>query len=166
MTFGKRDDGCWHWEYTGPHAKGSGKNLWIVWLFVMLLLNACFGIVAIVAGATQLILRVLLIIALALSLLVTGIFALIWMFTHRKKICVYTANDQLFSPTNSLYSGRYTKLYFDDVKSLTQCYQRDAIILKARALPMEVYADRDDYPAVWNFLREHCPNAETKEEPV
>lgn len=166
MTFGKRNDGCWHWEYTGPHAKGSGKNLWIIWLFVVVLLNACFGIIAIVQGTSPLIIRVLLITALALSLLVTGIFVLIWLFMRRKKGCVYTANDRVFSPTNSLSSGRYTKLYFDDVKSLTQCSQRDAIILKASALSMEVYADRDDYPAVWNFLREHCPNAEAKEESV
>lgn len=166
MTFGKRADGCWHWEYTGPHAKGSGKNLWIVWLFVMLLLNACFGIVAIVADTTQLILCVLLIIALALSLLVTGIFALIWVFTRRKKRCVYTANDRTFSLTNSLSSGRYTKLYFDDVKSLTQCPQCDAIILRTSALPVELYANRDDYSAVWSFLRERCPKAEIMEEPV
>lgn len=164
MTFGKRDDGCWHWEYTGPHAKGSGKNLWIIWLFVMVLLFACFGIIAIAEGTSQLIIRVLLIAALALGLFVTLIFVLIWFYTRRKKICMYTANDRAFSPTNSLSSGRYTKLYFDDVKSLTQCRQRDAIILKTAALPVEVYANRDDYTAVWNFLREHCPNAEIKEE--
>lgn len=164
MTFGRRDDGCWHWEYTGPHARGFGKNLWIVWLFVMVLLYACFGIIAIAKGTTQLMIRVLLVAALALSLFVTLIFALIWLFTRRKKRCVYTANDRTFSPTNSLHSDRYTKLYFDDVKFLTQCRQRDAIILKARALPMEVYANSDDYDAVWNFLRDRCKNAETKED--
>lgn len=166
VTFGKRDDGCWHWEYTGPYAMGFGKKLWLVWLFVMVLLYACCGIIAIVDGASQLIIRVLLVIALALSLLITLIFALIWLFTRRKKGCVYTANDRVFSPTNSLYSGRYTKLYFDDVKSLTQCRQRDAIILKARALSMEVYADSDDYDAVWSFLRDRCRNAAIEEESV
>lgn len=166
VTFGKRDDGCWHWEYTGPYAKGYGKKLWLVWLFVMVLLYACFGIIAIVEGTSQLIMGILLTIALALSLLVTLIFASIWLFTCRKKGCVYTANDRVFSPTNSLYSGRYTKLYFDDVKSLTQCRQRDAIILKAGALPMEVYADSDDFASVWSFLRDRCRNASIEEESV
>ena len=130
----------------------------------MVLLYTCFGIVAFVEGTSPLIIRVLLIIALALSLCVTLIFALIWFYIRRKKGCSYSANDLFLSPTNFLSSGRYTKLRFDRVKSLIKCRERDAIIIKATILPMEVYANVDDFDAVWNFLRDHCPNAEIREE--
>lgn len=166
MTFGKRDDGCWHWEYTGSQAKAYSKNLWTIWLCVMLFLYVSLGITAIVKGASQLIIHVLLIIALALGVFVTIVFAMIRFFYRGKTRYVYTANEHVFSPTNGLSSGRYTKLYFDRVKSMTQCRERDAIILKAEALPVEIYANKDDYSAVWNFLRERCPQAEIEEKSV
>lgn len=160
MTFEKRTDGCWHWEYTGSHANAYSKNLRTVWLCVMILLCVALGITAMVKGTSQLIIHVLLIIALALGVFVTIVFAMIWLFYRRKKRYMYTANEQVFSPTNGLSSGRYTKLHFDRVKSMTRCRERDAIILKAEALPMEIYANKDDYNAVWNFLCDRCPQAE------
>lgn len=164
MTFGKRDDGCWHWEYTGPCARGTGRNLWIVWLLVMIFFFATLGILIAAEDATPLILRVVLLAGLGVGVFVTLVFALVWLWIRfGKKGCGYTAGESVLSPYRSLHSGRYSRVYFEQVKSLTQCRERNAIILKATGLPMEVYANDADYDAVWNFLKDRCPNAEIEE---
>lgn len=167
MTFGKRGDDCWHWEYTGPYAQSSKKKLWRFWLATMFLVYAILGLVVMMNESLRKDNTAVLFAALDMGVCVTVPFVILWyMNRHSKRGCSYTANERIYTPLPSLHGGgrRHTGFHYSNIDTLTQCPERDAIIININGdIPGTIYADAEDYDAVWNFFREHKPEAEVTE---
>lgn len=153
MNLKKQTDGYWHWKYTGANNRQHIRILWMCWLFVMLVLFAVWVIVPAVVGLPKEMIPTLLRILLGIGLFVTLIFAPVWLWERfAKKTYSYSANEQML---NMPY-GRYRNLYFDQVKSLTMCRERNTIILHTSVISAEVFAADEDFDKIWHCFQKWC----------
>lgn len=160
MAFEKRE-GCWHWEYTGPYARSEGKKIWRFWWAAMLLGYSILGIVLLSDKSLGNDTNTVLFIVVDIGICITVPFVILWFLNrHGKQGCAYTANESVsWRP----YGAKGVGFLYANIKTLTRCTDRDAIVFNMNTtdgLAGSIFANAEDYQAVWSFFVEHCPKSE------
>lgn len=160
MTFGKQEDGLYHWEYRGGYVKGSCRNLWLSCWITMGILLLIFLICAVLMRD---VFGTVMFLCAAFELGIFLLFFLIWLPVRLMKHTYrYTASEKMLSPFGTMHYTTKFNIRFSQVTKLRQLRDRNIIEVSAAAAPVPVVVSDEDYDTVWAFLLERCPGSATE----